>query len=712
MSNKPDTQKPDPLLECLVFLTAHYGAAYSPQVLTAGLPYDDNDMGPTLFCEAAEKIGLKSKITKREKIEKIHNGVLPVVLILKGNEACVLLEKDGQNATLWMPEEKTKKNLTLKDLEKLYEGYSILVQPSSSFSSSSDRQEEGISGHWFWSTVLQSRALYRNVAIASVLINLFALTSPIFIMNVYDRVIPNSALETGWVLGIGALTVFSFDFIMRTLRSYFIDLAGRKADVIVARRIYDQLLDMKLAFRPASSGAFANMLRDFDSVRDFYTSATLTAVVDLPFTFFFLFVIWMIGGQIALLLFSLIVIVFAIGVMLQAPLKAIVRKAAKSAEAKHGLLVETITGLETLKAIGGEGKLRARYSQFTGENAAFGQQSRFISGLGVNTATFLQQIASILIVLTGMYMVKDQALTMGGLIACVMLGSRAIAPIGQIANLMSRYHGAKSALKTLNDIMSKPIERPEGMRFLHRPDLSGQITFKHVSFSYPNTNRKVLNDVCFSIQAGEKVGIIGRIGSGKSTVARLMAGLYEPDQGTILYDETDYKQIDPADLRANTGYIAQDVVLFSGTVRDNISASAPHASDEDVLRVSKLAGVHDFISQHPMGYDAPVGERGEGLSGGQRQCIALARAMLIDPSIYICDEPTNAMDVQAETAFTKHIYDQTKEKTLILITHRFQLLPLVERLILIDQGKVALDGKRDEVLKTLSKQGVDVPKNG
>ncbi len=711
MNDSTDKHQGDPLLECLVFLTGHYGKARSAPSLTAGLPYDEKNMGPNLFCEAADKIGLKSKITHRENIKKLQNAVLPAVLILKGNEACVLLEQSEGEAIIWSPEGQQKSSLSLTDLQSRYDGYCILVHPRADFSGKTNEENQEAGQHWFWGPVLQSKPLYRNVAIASVLINLFALTSPIFIMNVYDRVIPNNALETGWVLGVGALTVFSFDFLMRTLRGYFIDLAGRKADVIAARRIYDQLLNMRLAFRPASSGAFANMLREFDTVRDFYTSATLTAIVDLPFALFFLFIIWLIGGSIALLLFCLIVIVFAIGVMLQAPLKSVVRKATKSSEAKHGLLVETISGLETLKAIGAEGKLRARYGQYIGENAAYGQKSRFISALGVNAATFLQQIASILVVLTGMYLVKDQNLTMGGLIACVMLGSRAIAPIGQVANLMSRYHGAKSALKTLNGIMAQPVERPAEIQFLHRPDLKGQIAFKNVSFSYPNAGRKVLDHVSFSIGPGEKIGVIGRIGSGKSTLARLMVGLYEPEEGTVLYDETDYKQIDPADLRRNTGYISQDVVLFSGTVRDNITASMPHASEEDVLRVSRLSGVHDFISQHPMGYDAPVGERGEGLSGGQRQSIALARAMLLDPSIYICDEPTNAMDVQAETAFTKHLFDQTKGKTLILITHRFQLLPLVERLILMDQGRVVLDGKRDEVLKALSKQGIEVPKD-
>jgi ATP-binding cassette subfamily C protein LapB len=291
-----------------------------------------------------------------------------------------------------------------------------------------------------------------------------------------------------------------------------------------------------------------------------------------------------------------------------------------------------------------------------------------------------------------------------------MLGGRAIAPIGQLANLMSRYHGAKGAWKTLSGIMDKPVERPAHTQFLHRPSLKGKIEFKKASFSYPGTNRKVLDDVSFTIQPGEKVGLIGRIGSGKSTIARLMMGLYDPSEGAILYDDTDYRQIDPADLRRNMAYIAQDVVLFAGTVRDNLTASVPHAGEAEILAASKASGVHEFISAHPMGYDAPVGERGEGLSGGQRQCIALARAMLLGPSMYVCDEPTNAMDVQAENTFTKHVQQQSADKTLILITHRQHLLSLVNRLILIDQGKVVMDGPRDKVIEALSQGGIEVPK--
>lgn len=712
LSRPIDAHSVDPLLSCLVFLTAHFGHAKSAQAITAGLAYDEKNMGPNLFCEAAEKVGLKSKVVFRDKLKKIPAPVLPAVLVLKGGQACVLLKvsADEHNAVIWSPETAAERSVKLTDLKQSYTGYAIFVHPRPEFTDADAPHAQDANRHWFWGPMWEVREIYWKVGAAAIIINLFALTSPIFMMNIYNRVLPNHAVETGWVLAIGAMTVFIFDFIMRTLRGYFIDLAGRRVDVIAARRIYDQLMNMKLSGRPKSSGAFANMLRDFDSVRDFSTSATLTGLVDLPFTVLFLLVIWLLGGSVAFMLAGLIVVVVLAGYALQVPLRNYVKKSSKSAEAKHGLLVETIGGLETIKAIGADGRLRARYGDQVAENALYSQSSRFYSALGGNIAQLIQQISSIIIVLVGMYMVKEGTMSVGALIACVMLGGRAIAPIGQVANLMARYHGAQSAMKTIDNIMSKPVERPLDARFLHRPDLKGKITFKNVTFSYPGSQRKSLDNVSFTIDAGEKVGIIGRIGSGKSTIARLIMGLYDPAEGTILVDDTDYRQIDPADLRRNAAYIAQDVVLFSGSVRDNITASVPHATEEEIFAVAKEAGVHDFMARHPMGYDAPVGERGEGLSGGQRQTIALARAMLLRPNIFVCDEPTNAMDVQAEQSFTNHIARYSKDKTLILITHRQQLLPLVDRLILIDQGKVIADGPRDKVIETIARGGIEVPK--
>lgn len=687
----------DPLLQCLVHLTAHYGQAQSAESLTSNLAYTDKGMDIPLFQQAAIGARLRTKLDKRE-LKSITSELCPVVLVLKGNEAVVLhdITHDGK-AHVYRPSDNKKRTLNVETLEAEYTGYTLLIHQFNE-----RRTQER---HWFWSIVRNNRPIYRKVAIAAVLINLFGLVSPLFIMNVYDRVIPNNAFETGWVLAIAALTIFGFDFVIRTLRGYFIDLAGRKIDVIVGRRIYDHLLNMKLAHKPQSSGAFANMIREFEGIKEFCTSATLTAIIDLPFALLFIFVIYLLAGNIALILLAIMIIVTIIGYALQFPLKKLVHEAMQSAEAKHGLLIETINGLETIKLTRADGQMRSKYDGYLGDSASVSQTSRFFSAMAVNFATLFQQSASIIVVLFGMYMVEDGTLTMGALIAAVIMGGKAIAPIGQIAALVTKFHTVKGSLNTLNTLMSCPVERPTGKKFLNRPDLKGDIALDRVSFAYPNDQRKILDGVSLSIKAGEKVGIIGRIGSGKSTLTKIIAGLYDATEGDVFVDGTDTRQIDPADLRKSIGYVAQETILFRGSIRDNIVTGNPQASDEEILEAAKKSGVHDFVARHPMGYDAPVGERGDGLSGGQKQCVSLARAFVTNPKIILADEPTNDMDIQAEAQFIEHMQGLSKDKTLILITHRQSLLKLVDRLIIIDQGKLVADGPRDKVIAAINGEG-------
>ena len=650
-------------------------------------------MGVELFQQAAIKAQIRTKIDKRT-LKSIGEEILPCVLIQNDNQAVIIFELKGGKAKIFRAIDNRNVWVKLETLESDYAGYCILTHPFT------ERRREG--RHWFWSVIRDNRSLYRKVMLAALLINIFGLAGPLFIMNVYDRVIPNNAFETGWVLAIGALTIFVFDFLMRTLRGYFIDLGGRKIDVIVGQRIYDHVMNMKLAHKPKSSGAFANMLREFEGVKEFCTSATVAAMIDLPFALLFIFVIYLLAGGIAFVLLGIMALVTIAGFVLQIPLKSLVKDSMESAQAKHGLLVETINGLETIKLTRADGKMRARYGEHLGESALVGQQTRFFSAMANNIATLLQQSASIIIVLFGMYMVQDGALTMGALIAAVIMGGKAIAPVGQIASLITRFHTVRGSMKTLNGIMDAEIDRPDTKKFLHRPDLKGDIAFDRVSFSYPHDTRKVLDGASFNIKSGERVGIIGRIGSGKSTLTKILSGLYDPTDGEILIDGTDHRQIDPADLRRAVGYIAQDTILFTGTIRDNIVAGYPQASEEEILNVAKSAGVHDFVAKLPMGYDTPVGERGDALSGGQKQCVGLARALLTNPKILLADEPTNHMDTQAEMNFKSQMNDLSKDRTLVLITHRQNLLQLVDRLIVLEGGKVIADGPRDDIIKALN----------
>ena len=707
----------DLLLNCLVHITEVLGQPKSPQTLIAGMAYGSKGMGPDLFCEAAERAGLKAEIFNKTEIAEINQGLMPCVIFLGDPPTpYVLLERDSKlgMVKIYNPA-KGIYDLPIQDLEKKFAGYAIYVREKLAFqniATENDGSEpENRKGNWFWSIVRKNRSIYGTVILASMFINLFALVSPIFVMNVYDRVIPNNAMETGGALGFGALIAFIFDFIFRTVRGYLIDFAGRKTDFLAARRIYDHVLDMKIEHRPASSGAFANILRDFDAVRDFFTSATITALVDVPFTLLFLFFVYELGGNIAFILVALIGMTCAIGFVIQYALKRHVLKAQQLGQARHGILVETINALETIKAGQADGRMRKKYSSVMNEDVRYGQKSRFLSALAVNTSVFFQQSASVFLVLAGMYLVQSGDLTIGGMIACVILGGRAIAPIGQIANLITRYHQASIALKALNAVMEAPVERPSTKRFLHRPDLSGKLAFEKVTFAYPGTQVAVLDNVSFTIEKGERVGIIGRMGSGKSTIARLLLKLYEPNNGAILADDTDYRQIDPADLRRNVGYISQETQLFQGSIRDNITAFKPRAGEEEILACAQATGVDSFVLRHPLGYDAPVGEMGAQLSGGQRQAIALARAMITQPQILICDEPTSSMDTQSEQAFCSYIEQHTGEMTYVLITHKHALLNTVDRLILMHNGKVIMDKPRDEVLAALQTGQIRMPQD-
>lgn len=693
----------DPLLECLVHFLKLFGRARSADSIRSGLALDAEPMGPALFCEAAAAQGLKAAIVRRKTLKSIPDALLPALIILKGGQPVILQERDktGKRVRIYLPETRAEKAVDQDKLETGFAGYAIFCHPRPDFHNPKSTEEDQAKGHWFWSLASECAGIYGFVILASIFINLLALASPLFVMNVYDRVLPNNAIETGWALGLGALAAFGFDFVFRTVRGYLIDFAGRRIDVRAARRIYDQLLNMRLSERPPSSGVFASMLRDFDAVREFVNSATVTAFVDLPFTLIFLFVIFQIGAPLVFALLVLMALVAASSLLIQIRLRDAVHRSTRSAELRHGLLVETIQTLETIKTLGAEGRFRLRYGTHVGENADTARDSRFLSALAGNIALLVQQSASVVLILIGMYLVQSGDLTVGALIASVILSGRAIAPIGQLANLMTRYHHAQGALKTLNTLMGKPVERPPGQNFLHRPDLRGHIVFDKVSFAYPGAPVPVLHNVSFEIRPGEKVGIIGRVGSGKSTIARLILKLYDPVQGTIRIDSTDSRQIDPADLRRTVSCLAQDVVLFNGSIRENITAGFPQATEEHVLSVAKATGVHDFVSLHPMGYDAPVGEMGQFLSGGQRQAVALARSMLSSPRVLLCDEPTNAMDTQAEQIFSDYVSNHMHGRTFIMITHRQSMLPLVDRLILMHQGTIVMDAPRDEVIAAL-----------
>ncbi|MET0063249.1 MAG: type I secretion system permease/ATPase [Candidatus Thiodiazotropha endolucinida] len=693
----------DPLLDCLVFLTRYYGRVHSHDALRAGLPLENHRLTPELFLRAAERAQLSARIVRRS-IQKINSLVLPAVLLLKNRQSCVLMERsaDGDQLTIMQPESgEGTHQIAIDDLEQQYSGYAIFIRLEHRFD---DRTPEVLrlnTRHWFWGTLVKSWRIYRDVLVSSLLINLFALASPLFIMNVYDRVVPNNAIETLWVLAIGIFIVYSFDIVMRSLRGYFIDVAGKKSDILLSSMLFERVLGIKMAARPPSVGAFANNLREFESIRDFITSATVVTLVDLPFVLLFILVIWFIGGPLVYVPVVCIPIVILYGILIQSPLRRSVEATYRASAQKGATLIESLTAVETIKHLGAESEVQRKWEQLTGHIAQWGVRSRLLSASVSNVATFFQQMSQVGIVVLGVYLIAEGELSMGALIAGVILVGRAMAPMAQVANLAVRYYQAKTALGSLNSVMELPVERPEGKSFLSREQFQGDIELDDVTFTYPGEEKATLRNVSMSISSGEKVAIIGKVGCGKTTIEKLMQGLYDPDSGAVRIDGTDLRQVDPADLRRSIGYVPQDIMLFYGSVRDNIVLGAPYADDNDILQVAQIAGVMDFVNQHPHGFDMQVGERGEHLSGGQRQAIAIARALLLDPPVLMLDEPSNSMDNSTEAILKRQLSKYAEDKTLILVTHRSSLLELVDRLIVIDGGRVIADGPKAQVLEAL-----------
>lgn len=694
--------EPDPLLNCLIAVATYHDRAVSADALTAGLPLAQGRLTPSLFERAAQRAGYAARLVSRP-LNRLNPIVLPAILLLEDNDACVLLRKLSKRTfEIYDPLTDTRASITLGELEDAYIGQAILIKPEVQLGSRGPETSANVAGHWFWGVVRRLWPSYLQVVVAAALINVLALASPLFIMNVYDRVLPNKAISTLWVLAAGMGLAVLFDLMLRSLRGWLIDAAGRRADVLLAGRIFEHVLGIKLSQRPNTTGSFANQLREFESVRDFFTSGTLATLTDVSFFGLFLFVIYQIGGPIAIIPAVAAFFVLIVGLVLQFPLRKAAQKTQAESAYRHSLLVEAIGALETIKTIRAEGVLQRTWERLVGQTAKTLEKARRISSLIMNITVATQQLVTVGIVIAGAYLFDAGEISMGAIIACVILGGRSVAPFGQFSSLIARSQQSFAALKTLNGLMELESERPDGKNFVSQPIVDGRVEFQNIEFSYPEAPNPALNEFNLTIRPGEKVGIIGKIGSGKTTIGRLLGGLYEAQGGTILVDGIDIRQYHPYQLRRAVGIVAQDSDLFFGTLRSNILMGVPNASDDQMIRACQLAGVDDFANRHPSGFDMPVGERGSLLSGGQKQAVALARILLLEPQVIFLDEPSGSMDLASERILIKHLREAFQDdQTIILSTHRYSMLELVDRLVVIGNGKVVADGPKDKVLEAL-----------
>ena len=698
-SNHEGGLQVDTLLECLVHVARYHGSQVSRDGFKAGLPLDSGRLNPSLLARAAARARLGCRLLDCQ-LASLEGPALPAILILNDDHACVLIRREAELLHVFEPGI-GESRITVSALSPRYSGTAALLEADFAFDVRAPELLRSHERHWFWGAMIENLPLYRDVLLAAAMINLLALGMPVFTMNVYDRVVPNRAVETLWMLAAGLLVVLLADFVLRTMRAFFLDLASKRVDLRVSSFIMERVLGMRLEERPPSAGSFAANLRSFETVRDFITSASVTTLVDLPFAILFVIVIAWIAPLMVIPVVVAMLVAAGFAAALGGKMHTLSETGYRAGSMRNATLIESLVGLETVKALGAEGLMQQRWERSASFLAQTGAQLRLLGASTLHTTMLAQQITAVAVVILGVYLIADGKLSMGGLIACSMLASRALAPMGQIAGLMTQYHNAVTALAALEQIVTRPVERPEGAHFLSRESFRGDIEFRDVSFSYPATEMNALRGVSFKISAGERVAILGRTGSGKSTLLRLMMGLYRPITGAVLVDGIDVRQLDPAELRRSIGYVPQDVNLFFGTLRDNVSMGAAQVEDADIVRALRTANLSDFVNQHPRGIDMPVGERGESLSGGQRAGVAIARAVIADAPILLMDEPTGAMDHSSEEMVKARLREYAHTKTVLVVTHRTSLLDIVDRIIVVDGGKIVADGPKTTVVEAL-----------
>lgn len=702
----------DQLLECLVEFTKIHNRPMSVEALTQGLPVEDAMMTELFsvknaksgFTRAAERAGFKSRLVKKE-LKRFSSLLLPAILLLKDHGACILLsiDEEQQSARVLIPEMRLGEDtVSLEELEELYIGYAFLLKHQYHFDFKKHSVSHEKKGHWFWGTLARFKDIYVDVIIASILINLFVLATPLFTLNVYDRVIPNNATGTLWTLAFGVVFIFFMDTVLRTMRSHYLDIASQKGGIIMSSMMFEKVLNNKLDSKPKSVGYFAQNLKDFEGLNNFFSSVSMTVLIDLPFAIIFLVVIGWIAGIVVLVPLFTIILLLLNAYYVMRILKDNIQEMHDAYKLKNGILIESLGALETIKTLGTSGLAQWRWEETNGDIAVKNKKLQMRSHVIRNITDFLTKFNTIIVVIVSVYQIQSQSMTMGGLLAVMILTGKVVGSVRQIPSLLIQYESVRGTYKELQEIMDMPVEKDSEKSYIGMSCVEGNITFDHVSYSYPGEESLSIKDISFTIKAGEKVAIVGRMGAGKSTVQKLIMKLYEADEGSVLIDGIDIKQIEPADLRKGIVYVPQNITLFNGTIRENIAFRAPYSPDKQIIKAAQFSGCMDFINKHPQGFAMLVGEKGENLSGGQKQTVGIARAFLVPGNIILLDEPTNSMDGVTEKKFIANLKEHLADETLIVISHKNSILELVDRIIVMENGKIIMDGPKEEILGCLN----------
>lgn len=700
----------DALAHALSWITRHHGRERSTESLLSGQPVAGR-LTPEQALRAMREAGFSAGLVQR-RVAELHHLLLPAVLLLNEGDACIVVARhadEAQRYDIVMPgREHHACSASEAELSGEYTGMALVATPLATPSGQGSELLRDPASHWFWGTMRRFIPYYRSALLAAMLSNLLMLVTGLVTSVIYDKVIPHQAYVTLWALAAGAGIALVFDLTARQLRAYLIDLAGRKADLIVGSTLFRQTLALRMEQRPDSSGAFAHHLSQIELVREFFASATLSAISDLPFIVVFVAMVFIVGGPLGWVLVVAIPLLLVLSALIQGALRRASSSNMQQMANLHGVLVEAVDGLEDVKAAGAQGRFLRQYEETTAAYATSSLRSRTITSWTMNISMVAQQLVTLVMLVWGVFLISDRVVTAGALIGAVMLATRAIAPLSSVVQLATRYQSARAAMRELDRVMQLPVDREPGKVYVPRRELTGRLALIDVGFAYPAPGASgelgpaVLKGTTLRLAPGERVAVLGRIGSGKSTVLRLLAGLYLPCEGQVEADGIDLRQIDPADYRARVGFVAQDPRLFNATLRDNVLLDRPSADPARLAEVAAQTGLDRLIASHPKGWELPVGEGGMLLSGGQRQLVALARCLVTKPQILLMDEPTSSMDAQSEVAFLRQLRQACGACTLVMVTHRPAVLELVQRVLVVDAGRVVMDGPKDQVLAALS----------
>ena len=666
-------------------LLREHGIRKSKAAIRDAIDISHENVGPKEAVNALSVLGFKASFG-RLNIKKLSEDFFPLIAFNKNGEAFIIRPSiDDKKLSVTNPLDQTSDQITFSDYSATFSQYVIIAKELNR------REKEERSGHWFFSAFRKSRWLYVQVMVAAMVSNFLSLSTALFTMTVYDRIIPNGAFESLIALSIGVVIALGFDFLIKSLRASFIDTASKKADLEISRRLFDRILRLTPNEQRQKTGAMAGTIREFETLREFFNSSTLVILIDLPFVFFFIYVISLIAGPLSYVFLTAVPLVILVGLGIQPFLARVTKGSVDSGMNKQAVLVETLNGLETVTATGSGRLMRKRYENALENQADGGRKIRALSMFIVNFAASVQQYSQVAAIFFGVYLIVEGQITQGALIGAVILGGRTMGPLSQLANTLSRANGALNAYKSLAKLIGKSYNSASNLSPISRSSMNGEIEFKNVSFNFEGSKHATINNISFKIPAGQKVALVGKMGSGKSTLSKLIAGMIEPTSGAILIDGIDVRQIDPADVRKNIGVMLQESWLFSGTIRENIQMGYNEYDDEHILEICKIAGVDDFVGSHPKGYDLDIKERGVGLSGGQKQAINLARSLIHKPGILLLDEPTSSMDQGTEQKIVSALDEFCREKTMLIVTHRNPILAIVDRVFVLENGKILTD---------------------